>query len=42
MFLFEMRVYNDLKNGKEYYFVAENIIVELSFDEMKELMDDPS
>ena len=34
-----MRAYNDLKNGKEYYFIAENFFVEYSEDEMESLFD---
>ena len=35
-----MRAYNDLKNGKEYYFIAENLFVEYSEDEMVTLLDE--
>ena len=40
IFAFEMRAYNDLKSGKEYYFIAENFFVEYSKDEMESLLDD--
>lgn len=40
IFAFEMRVYHEQKNGRAYYFIAENLFVEYSEHGIEDLLDE--